>query len=282
MRMQDFNGRVVVITGAATGIGFALARQFVGHGARIVIAARRRDRLDEAASTLSASGGDVRVFACDVTQREQVEALADFAVTAFGRVDVIVNNAGVGAIPSTVIYARREDVQQVLDVNLFGVWNGVSVFGKRFVAQGTPAAIYNVGSENCFFNAVPLGAGYVASKHAVLAMTMALREEVPDYIEVGLICPGLVKSELARQTSEGMDTDRYAALVMGQLRAGEPLVVSHAHNIVRIRERHDEIERAYAVYAPRYDGDEEFDVRTLGVKHNWYPDLPGLARSRTS
>src|SRR4029453_8074316 len=100
---------------------------------------------------------------------------------------VLVNNAGVGPVAATVIDARREDVQRVLDVNLFGVWNGVSVFGGR----GTPAAIYNVGSENCFFNAVPKGAGYVASKHAMLAMTAALREEVPDQIGGGLFCPGV-------------------------------------------------------------------------------------------
>jgi NAD(P)-dependent dehydrogenase (short-subunit alcohol dehydrogenase family) len=134
MRMQDFNGRVVVVTGAATGIGYALAGQFARQGARVVIAARRRDRLDEAAARLSASRGDVRVFARDVTQREQVEALADFAETAFGRVDVIVNNAGVGPIASSVIDATREDVEKVLDVNLFGAWNGVSVFGQRFIA----------------------------------------------------------------------------------------------------------------------------------------------------
>jgi NAD(P)-dependent dehydrogenase (short-subunit alcohol dehydrogenase family) len=274
--MQDFNAKVVVITGAATGIGFSLAKQFAARGADVVIAARRRERLDEAAAALIANGGEVRVFECDVTQRDQVEALADFATQEFGGVDVLVNNAGVGPIAATVIDARREDVQRVLDVNLFGVWNGVSVFGRRFIQQGTPAAIYNVGSENCFFNAVPRGAGYVASKHAVLAMTAALREEVPDHIEVGLICPGLVQSELARETSEGMDTDRYAALVMTQILAGEFFIVSHAYNIVRIGARNEEIERAFKKYAPRYEGDDEFDVRSLGAKYNWYPDLrPG-------
>jgi NAD(P)-dependent dehydrogenase (short-subunit alcohol dehydrogenase family) len=277
--MRDFNGKTTVITGAATGIGFALAKQFAVCGARLVLAARRRDRLDQAAAALSASSADVRVFECDVVQRDQVEALADFACAEFGRVDVLVNNAGVGPVPSTVIDAKREDVQRVLDVNLFGAWNGVSVFGRRFIAQGTPAAIYNVGSENCFFNAVPEGAGYITSKHALLAMTMALREEVPGHIEVALICPGLVQSELARETSEGMDTDKFAALVMEQILAGESLIVSHAYNIVRIRERVQEIERAFEIYAPRYDGDDEFDVRTLGAKHNWYPHLASKLRN---
>jgi NAD(P)-dependent dehydrogenase (short-subunit alcohol dehydrogenase family) len=272
--MKEFNGKVVVITGAATGIGYALAKQFVKLGARVVISARRRARLEAAAKELSHGGSDVHVFECDVTEREQVEALADFAWKKFGRVDVLVNNAGVGPIASSVIEARREDVQSVLDVNLFGVWNGVSVFGQRFIKQGTPAAIYNVGSENCFFNAVPKGAGYVASKHALLAMTMALREEVPDYLEVALICPGLVQSELAKETSLGMDTDKFAALVMQQIVAGEFFIVSHSYNIVRINARHAAVERAYASYAPRYDGDNEYDVRTLGAKNDWYPGMP--------
>lgn len=77
--MHDFNEKVVVITGGATGIGFALAKQFAQHGARLVLAARRRERLNQAAATLAASGADVRVFACDVTRRAQVDALADFA-----------------------------------------------------------------------------------------------------------------------------------------------------------------------------------------------------------
>lgn len=269
--MKNFNDKVVVVTGAATGIGFALATQFVQRGAKVVLAARRRNRLDEAATQLAAMGGDVRVFECDVTRLEEVQALADFTLKVYGRVDVIVNNAGVGPIGAKVIDARREDVERILNVNLFGAWNSVSVFGKIFIEQGTPAAIYNVGSENCFFNAVPEGAGYVASKHALLAMTMALREEVPSNIEVGLICPGLVKSELAKETSEGMDTDAYAALAMKQIEAGEFFIVSHAFNVVRIRERQDEIDKAFAAYAPRYEGDDEFDLRTLGAKHNWYP-----------
>ena len=268
---------MVAITGAATGIGYALAKQFAKLGARVVISARRRARLDAAARELSRDGSDIRVFECDVTQREQVSALADFAWKEFGRVDVLVNNAGVGPIASTVIEARREDVQKVLDVNLFGAWNGVSVFGQRFIEQGTPAAIYNVGSENCFFNAVPKGAGYAASKHALLAMTIALREEAPDFLEVALICPGLVQSELARETALGMDTDKFAALVMQQIMMGEFFIVSHSYNVVRINARHAAVERAYAAHAPRYEGDDEYDVRTLGAKNNWYPDMPQSA-----
>ena len=272
--MREFTDKVVVITGGATGIGYALAKQFLRRGAKVVIAEPRRHKLDEAAATLTEGGGEVRVFECDVTRADQVEALADFAEQEFGRADVLVNNAGVGPVPDKVIDARREDIQAVLDVNLFGVFNGVSTFGKRFTRQGTPSAIYNVGSENSFFNAVPGGAGYVLSKHAVLALTVALREEVPDNIEVGLIIPGLVHSELARETALGMDTDEYADVVLSQIEAGEFYIVSHSYSFVRIKSRFDEVEQAYTKYAPRYDGDTEYDVRTLGEKNNWYPDIP--------
>lgn len=128
----------------------------------------------------------------------------------------------------------------MFDVNVFGVWNGVSVFGERFAAQAMPAGIYNIGSENSLFSAVPQGAGYVASKHAVLAMTEALRKELPDH------------------------------MAMMQILAGEFWVVSHAYNIVRFRARHEQIEAAYAKYAPRYQGDDEFDVKTLGAKFGWW------------
>ena len=113
--MKDFNGKVVVVTGGATGIGFALAKQFGAKGAKLVLAARRRNRLDQAASELSATGVEVRTFECDVTQRDQVEALADFAWKEFGTVDVIVNNAGHGSISSPVIEAKHEDVQRLFD-----------------------------------------------------------------------------------------------------------------------------------------------------------------------
>ncbi|GJH32868.1 SDR family NAD(P)-dependent oxidoreductase [Paraburkholderia hospita] len=275
--MQDFNGKVVVITGGATGIGFALAGQFAKQGAQLLIAGIQQERLAHAAEALYKVANRIETFECNVTDRKQVEALADFAWEKFGHVDVIVNNAGVGPIPSTVIDARPEDVHAVLAVNLFGVWNGVSVFGKRFLKQETPAAIYNVGSENAFFNAIPEGAGYVVSKHGVLAMTVALREELPKHIDVALICPGLVRSDLAKETQEGMDTDAYAEVVMKQIQAGEFYIVSHAFNLVRIKARWREIEAAFARYAPRYDGDVEYDVRTLGVKNNWYPRYPNAA-----
>jgi NAD(P)-dependent dehydrogenase (short-subunit alcohol dehydrogenase family) len=203
-----------------------------------------------------------------VTRPEQVESLADFAWDAFGHVDVIVNNAGIMLPNMPVIDTPLESVHGIFDVNFFGVWHGSAIFGKRFIEQGTPAAIYNVGSENSLFHGVPMAAAYVATNHAVLALTESLREEMPDFVDVGLICPGFVTSELGppEAMAMGMDTDRFVALAMKQIKAGEFFIVSHAYNIERINARHDEVVKAYSTYAPRYEEDNEFDVRTLFEK----------------
>lgn len=268
--MKDFKDKVVVITGGATGIGFSFAKRFGHEGAKLVIAGRRQNKLDEAVAELNALNIEAAACKCDVSQYEQVEALADFAWEAFGGADVILNNAGVVYPPTTVIDAKREDIEQVLNVNYFGVWNGVSVFGKRFIERGTPAAIYNVGSENSLYNFVPGAFSYESSKHALHALSDALREEVPDFIEVAFICPGFVSSEMTDPFGKGlsMDTDRYTAVAMEQLKAGAYYVVSHAYNIVRITDRYEELRAAYETYAPRYEGDDEFDSRCLFAKRH--------------
>ena len=272
--MKNFRGKVVVITGGATGIGLSFAKRFGEEGARIVIAGLARDPLEKAVQQLTSLGIEATRFPCDVVKRADVEALADFAWDRMGRVDVIVNNAGVAQKFSRVIDTPLEEARRVHDVNFFGVLNGISVFGQRFIAQKSPSAIYNLGSENSLFDGFPLSAAYVASKHAVLAITDALRKEVPDFIEVGLICPGFVKSELGWYMDAGMDTDRFTAIAMEQIKNGNFFIVSHAYNMVHIDERYREISSAFTTYAPRYSGDIEFDVRTRAAR------MPGMGLSK--
>jgi NAD(P)-dependent dehydrogenase (short-subunit alcohol dehydrogenase family) len=263
--MESYKDKVVVITGGATGIGFSFAKRFGEDGAKLVLAGRRQSKLDEAVAALGDLGIEAAGFACDVGSHGEVEALADFVWTTYGRADVIMNNAGVAQMPSSVIDCPPEEVERMMRINFHGLWNGVSVFGKRFIEQGTPAAIYNVGSENSFYNFVPYAFAYEASKHGVHALCDALREEVPDFIEVCFVCPGFVSSEMTDPFGKGltMDTDRYTGIAMEQLRAGEYYVVSHAYNMVRINDRYEEMSQAYAKYAPRYEGDDEFDARLL-------------------
>ena len=137
--------------------------------------------------------------------------------------------------------------------------------GRRLIDQGTPAGLYNTGSENSFFIAVSHSAAYVASKHAVWGLTDALRKEMPEHIAVGMIAPGFVGSELIPESMRpmGMPVDEFAGIILPQILAGEPYVVSHGYNQVRIDERQTEITNAYQRSAPREKGDERYDVSWL-------------------
>ena len=263
--MKDYKDKVVVIPGGATGIGFGFAKAFGLEGAKIVIAARREERLKQAVADLEALGIEATYTVCDVTDAAQVEALADFAWAWKGHVDVIINNAGMMVPHAPVLDMPMEHFQAIFGVNFYSVVLGSQVFGKRFIEQGTPAAIYNVGSENSLFHGTPFNGAYVATKHGVFAITQSLYEETPDFIDVSLICPGFVVSELgAKENMEhGMPTDEFIAKAMPQLKAGNFFVVSHAYNMVPITERYELLKAAYAEYAPRYEGDQQYDVRTV-------------------
>lgn len=263
--MTSYQRKTVAITGGATGIGFALAKQFGAEGANLVIGEPREHRLAEAKAELDALGYPVATQVLDVRDPHSVEAFADFTWARFGECHLLVNNAGVGGPRGRITKIDVEAVRALFDVNFYGVWHGSASFGKRMVEQGEPAAIYNVGSENSFFNAMPKMAAYIASKHAVRGLTEALREEFPDFVTIGLICPGFVSTELTPPPfgALGMDADAYAPIVVEQIKAGTFYVVSHACNMDRIAPVHAEIETAYATYAPRYEGDQKYDVRRL-------------------
>ena len=272
--MTVYQGKTVAITGGATGIGLALAKQFGADGASLVIGEPRQNRLDAAKATLGASGYPVETQILDVRDPASVEAFADLCWDRFGGCHLLVNNAGVGGLRGRITEMDVEAVRDLFDVNFYGVWHGSASFGRRMVAQGEPAAIYNVASENAFFNAMPKMAAYIASKHAVRGLTEALREEFPEFITIGLICPGFVSTELIPPPfgALGMDADAYAAIVVRQIKAGTFYVVSHACNMDRIEPVHAEIEAAYAKYAPRYEGDEKYDVRRLATQSTRKPD----------
>jgi NAD(P)-dependent dehydrogenase (short-subunit alcohol dehydrogenase family) len=265
--MDNFEGKVVVITGGATGIGFSFAKRFAGAGAKVIVAGRRQKKLDAAVAALEGLGAEAAGFVCDVADYDQVVALADFAEERFGGADAIMNNAGILIPPSSVIDADRDQIKQLMDVNYMGVWNGASVFGKRFIERGTPAAIYNVGSENAFFNIVPGMFAYESAKHGLHSMSDALREETPDFIDVSFICPGFVQSEMTEMAGDApMDVEEYTGIAWPQILAEEYYVVSHAYNVVWIQHRYDEMMKAYEKYAPRYEGDWKYDPRAMAAK----------------
>lgn len=263
--MLELENRTVVITGGATGIGFGLALACGHRGACIVIGEPRQNRLDEAVARLEKDGIAARAYQLDVTVAAELERFADQAFTAFGDVALVINNAGVGQKSGSVVDTSLEEMRRVMAVNFEGVWLGCKVFGERLIKQGTPAALYNTGSENSFFVAVEQAAAYVASKHAVLGLTDALRSELPNFIKVGMIAPGFVGSELIPEPMRqyGMPVDQFVEIVLPQILAGEPYAVSHGFNLTRIRERQQILADAYRAFAAASLEDDRYDVSSL-------------------
>jgi NAD(P)-dependent dehydrogenase (short-subunit alcohol dehydrogenase family) len=261
--MEDFSNKVVAITGGATGIGFALAKSLGADGAKIIIGEPRQEALDSAIARLTEMGIEAIATPLDVANLASVEAFADVAWKHYGRVDILINNAGVTGARGLVHKVDIAEARKLFDVNFFGVWHGCSVFSARMIEQGTQAAIYNLGSENSLFVAVPKSVAYVASKHAVLGLSESLRNDLPDFIHVGTIFPGYVDTPLTAQAEGGMNADHFAKIVKRQIQNGAHMIVSHSYNIVHIDKRHAELTDAYATYAPRYEGDDKYDVGTL-------------------
>ena len=266
--MQDFNNKVAVITGGASGIGLALAKRLGKEGAKIVIGALRPDRLEGALAQLQELNLEAVGQICDVRKEADLIALEQFARSTFGSLEVLVNNAGVGGTPNTVFDMSAVQVQEVLEVNFYAVWNAIRIFGKKMIEAGRPCAIYNVGSENSFFHAVRKAPAYIMSKYAVHALTRSLQEDAPSFMQVGLIIPGFVFTEIGpKQFMQlGMSVDEFVDRLIPQMKAGAFYIVSHAYNAVRVDEVYQQISRAYEQYAPRYEGDEKYDVQLLMEK----------------
>lgn len=263
--MKDFKNKIVVITGGATGIGFAFAKRLGQEGAKIVIAGIRPEYLEKAVNTLQALGIEASYQLCDVTKEADLVKLEKYARTTYGSVDVLFNNAGIGGVSQSIIDSTEEEVMNILSVNFFGAWNAIRVFGKQMRAAGTPCAIYSTGSENSFFNAVRNGGAYIASKHGIHAIMKSLRQEAPDFMTVGIIIPGFVYTEIGpdKFMKMGMSADEFVDRLIPQIKAGQFYIVSHSYNIERIREQYEEMKAAFDQYAPRYEGDEKYDIEIL-------------------
>ena len=192
-------GKVVLITGASSGIGEATARHLATHGAHLVLGARRLDRLEALAAELRAQGASVQVRALDVTQLSEVQAFVDLALQTFGRVDVLINNAGV--MPLSKLEALKVDEwMRMIDVNLRGVLHGIAAALPLMQAQRA-GQIINLASIGA--HAVsPTAAVYCATKYAVWAISEGLRQEVGGDIRVTVISPGVTTSELADSISD--------------------------------------------------------------------------------
>ena len=202
--------RVVLITGASSGIGEATARLLADQGAKVVLGARRTERLEQIVSELRARGGIAEYRKVDVANRESVKAFVSFARERFDRIDVIFNNAGVMPV-SPMSALKTDEWDKIIDVNIKGVLNGIAAVLPVMEAQGS-GHIINTASTGAHAVGANFGV-YCASKYAVRAITEGLRQEMSN-IRVTLISPGVTESELGHDI-----TDQGTAQSVGQLRS---------------------------------------------------------------
>ena len=207
--MEDLAGRVAVVTGAASGIGLAMARRFGAEGMRLVLADIERPVLDEAATALRAEGVDVLTVATDVSLAAEVDALAATTLEHFGDVHLVCNNAGVGSRGLPVAELPRQDFEWVIAVNLFGVIHGLTAFLPHLRANGI-GHIVNTASMSGLYHLPRMGP-YNASKAAVVALSETLRFELEaegSEVGVSVLCPSWVRSNIS--TSDRNRPERFA------------------------------------------------------------------------
>ncbi|MET9532377.1 SDR family oxidoreductase [Streptomyces sp. NPDC006649] len=184
--------KVVLITGASSGIGEATARRLAAAGHHVVVGARRAERLAALAKEIEAGGGNALAHTLDVTDPLSTRSFVDAAHNRHGRVDVLVNNAGVMPL-SRLDALRTEEWDRMIDVNLRGVLHGIAAVLPIMTAQGA-GHIVNIASVSGL-RVDPTAAVYSATKHAVRALSEGLRQESQD-LRVTVISPGLTRSEL--------------------------------------------------------------------------------------
>jgi NADP-dependent 3-hydroxy acid dehydrogenase YdfG len=192
---DNVHNKVVIVTGASSGLGESTALHLAARGARVVLAARRTDRLDKLVSQIRAEGGQAIAVATDVSRREDMEKLAAATLEAYGRIDVLVNNAGVMPL-SPIDKLKVDEWDRTIDVNIKGVLYGIAAVLPQMKKQASGHVI-NIASIAGIKVFTPIGTVYSATKHAVRAISEGLRiEAAPSGIRVTTVSPGAVESEL--------------------------------------------------------------------------------------
>jgi glucose 1-dehydrogenase len=196
---DELKGKIAVITGGSRGLGYAIAQAYSAAGATVVIAGRSRSTLDKAVGSLLNAGGRASGLAVDVGSQEQVEALAEHAVQTFGRIDIWVNNAGIGAPYGPTVQVPPADFVQVVNTNILGTYYGSYAALRRFLAQGSGKLI-NLMGRGWKGDPVPWQNAYSSSKAWVHSFTLALAEETKQSgakaVGIYAFSPGMVLTDM--------------------------------------------------------------------------------------
>ena len=232
---QRFHRKVVVVTGASSGIGRAVAHAFARDGARVVLGARRKEELEEAAAAMRHGGREARAVACNVVVPQQVQRLMEAATSRWDRLDVVVANAGVGLV-GEIADISRDDFRFVLDVNVVGVFNTIQAALPKMIAQGFGTIV--IVSSVLGYRGIPRFAAYCATKAALNALSEGLRTELaPKGVRVLLVAPGLTDTDFyarrlgtkgpepLRDKMKAMPADEAAAAILDAVHAGRSRLV---------------------------------------------------------
>ena len=196
----NISGKTIVITGGSSGMGAAAARHLAREGANVVVAARRVERLDAFVAEIAQAGGQAVAVAADVAQREDLQKLVDVAVKQYGRIDVLINNAGLMPL-SPLERLKLDEWDRMIDVNLRGVLHGIAA-ALPYMKQQRSGQIINTASV-AGHKVFPTAAVYCATKFAVRALSEGLRQEVKPYnIRTTVVSPGAVSTELLDHISD--------------------------------------------------------------------------------
>jgi 3-oxoacyl-[acyl-carrier protein] reductase len=198
-QLFDLTGEVALVTGASSGLGRRFAKVLAAHGASVVLAARRRERLDRLAEEIAADGGRSYGVALDVTDRAAIAEAFDAAEQAFGTVTLLVNNAGISGSLKRGLEISEEDWRALMAVNLDAVWFAAQEAARRMMSAGRPGAIVNIASILGFRVGANL-APYAVAKAGVVQMTCALALDLARHdIRVNAIAPGYIVTEMNEQ-----------------------------------------------------------------------------------
>jgi len=224
----SFEGKVALVTGAASGMGFATAKAFAEAGAAVTLADVHEDAVRAAAQKLAAAGHRALAVRCDVSDDAEVATMVDRTIAEFGRLDAAFNNAGVMARKAPTADSSRDEWDRVIGINLRGVWNCMRYELRQMERQGS-GAIVNNASVGALTGNPGIGA-YIASKHGVVGLTRtAALEYIKQGIRVNAVNPGLIDTQVARDVVSG-DEQAYAdfakRIPIG--RAGRPEEIASA------------------------------------------------------